>query len=110
MQLPKLNRNRWFCLADDVWFSFYFGSGKTKRDSILNSGPYYNSHLLQQYTKSIYTRINYIQYTDTISDIYGIIKMRKLGAFKCYMRQKVDILLSARTLTTFLALIVSAAT
>ena len=28
MQLPKLNRTRWFGLADDVWFSFYFGSGK----------------------------------------------------------------------------------
>ena len=36
----------------------------------------------------IYVSINYMQFTDTISDIYGIIKIRKLGAFKCYLRQK----------------------
>ena len=30
----------------------------------------------------------YIHFTDTICDIYIIIKIRKLGAFICYLRQK----------------------
>ena len=46
------------------------------------------SSLVSSYPKYTYVRINYIQYTDTISDIHGIIKIRKMGAFKCYLRQK----------------------
>ena len=35
IQSPKLNRTRWFGLADDVWFGFYFGSCKANRHPCL---------------------------------------------------------------------------
>ena len=60
----------------------------------------YGKHLVDKLSKDIgFSR----------RDIYRIIKIPKLRAFRCYLRKKVDILLSARMLTTFLALIFSAA-
>ena len=54
IQLSTLNLTRWFGLADDVWFSFYFVPGKANLHPYLYSGLHFSSHLPQQYPKSTY--------------------------------------------------------
>ena len=75
---------------------------KRPRDTLF-CNHLHNSHPPQQDPKSrpMCVRINYIQFTDTISDIYRIIKIRKCGLSNVPATQ-IDILLNARMLTTFL--------